>query len=74
MRVHSRALAGEPAVVVASERMDDNPGWRLMEPGELFHAGPELHITRTLALPHEPHHRLHLKDLRPEAAVSQQAV
>ncbi|MFB4318899.1 class II glutamine amidotransferase [Actinomadura sp. 21ATH] len=25
-----------PAHVVASERMDDDPGWRLMEPGELL--------------------------------------
>jgi glutamine amidotransferase len=72
MRVHSRALAAAPAVVVASERMDDNPAWHLMEPGELFHAGPDLRVTRTIALPEEPRHRLHLTDLRPEAAASQQ--
>lgn len=71
MRIHSHDLAGTPAVVVASERMDDNPAWRLMEPGELLYAGPELCVTRTLALPHEPCHRLRMKDLRPEAAASQ---
>jgi hypothetical protein len=27
LRVHSRDLAGAPSVVVASERMDDNPRW-----------------------------------------------
>ncbi|MYW43004.1 class II glutamine amidotransferase, partial [Streptomyces sp. SID161] len=42
MRVHSDHLAEQPAVVVASERMDDNPHWRLMEPGELLHVGPGL--------------------------------
>ncbi len=26
-----------PAVVLASERMDENPGWRLLDPGELLH-------------------------------------
>lgn len=34
MRVRSSTLADHPAVIVASERMDDHPGWRLMEPGE----------------------------------------
>lgn len=28
--------AGVPAVVVASEPMDDRPGWRLLDPGELL--------------------------------------
>jgi glutamine amidotransferase len=71
MRVHSRDLAGAPALVVASERMDDNPAWRPMEPGELLHVGPDLHVTRTVAVPDEPRHRLRLGDLRPEAAASQ---
>src|SRR5579875_1706009 len=32
-RIHARSprLAGQPSVVVASERMDDDPGWRLLE-------------------------------------------
>jgi glutamine amidotransferase len=72
MRVHSRDLAAMPALVVASERMDDNPSWRPMEPGELLHAGPDLRITRRIALGQEPAHELGLADLRPEAAASQQ--
>jgi glutamine amidotransferase len=52
--------------------MDDNPAWRQMEPGELLHAGPGPRITSRIALPDEPAHRLDLKDLRPEAAASQQ--
>ena len=71
LRVRSGDLAAAPALVVASERMDDNPAWRLMASGELLHAGPDLRITRTIALPDEPRHRLRLEDLRPEAAASQ---
>ncbi|MFB9832286.1 class II glutamine amidotransferase [Actinoallomurus acaciae] len=71
MRVHSSDLAGAPAVVIASERMDDNPAWRPMESGELLHVGPDLRVIHAIALPHEPRHRLRLKDLRPEAAASQ---
>ena len=37
-----------------------------------LHVGPDLGVTRTIALPHEPRHRLDLADLRPEAAASQQ--
>ena len=72
MRIHSRDLAGTSALVVASERMDDNPAWRPMEPGELLHAGPDLRVTRHIALPGAPAHQLSLTDLRPEAANSQQ--
>ena len=33
MRVHSDDLDGHPAVVLASEPMDDDPGWRAMTSG-----------------------------------------
>ncbi len=73
MRVHSAHLADHPAVVVASERMDDNPHWRALEPGELLHVGPGLDTTRRLILPHPPAHLLGLDDLRPDAAASQKS-
>jgi glutamine amidotransferase len=71
MRIHSRSLIDVPAVVVASERMDDHPQWRLMDPGELLHVGPDLQLTHRIALPNPPAHQLTLKDLRPDAAASQ---
>jgi predicted glutamine amidotransferase len=37
VRVRSRALAERAAVVFASEEMDEDPGWRSLEPGELVH-------------------------------------
>jgi glutamine amidotransferase len=73
MRIHSAHLADHPAVVVASERMDDNPDWRRMEPGELLHLDPELHVTHQIVLPEPPARQLTLDDLHPDAAASQKA-
>ncbi|MGW2491532.1 class II glutamine amidotransferase [Streptomyces sp. NPDC001606] len=71
LRVRSAALAGRPAVVVASERMDENPNWRLLAPGELLHVDRELRVTSHIALPTPPAHPLTLADLHPAAAASQ---
>lgn len=60
-RVHSPELASAPSVVVASERLDGSPGWRMLEPGHLLHVGPELSLTTT-AVVGPPRHRLELHD------------
>ncbi|WP_166022093.1 class II glutamine amidotransferase [Streptomyces chilikensis] len=73
MRVHSSALAEHPAVVVASERMDDDAHWRAMEPGELLHVGPGPRATGQVVLADPPAHPLSLDDLHPAAAASQRA-
>jgi predicted glutamine amidotransferase len=72
-RIHVRSphLAGQPCVVIASERMDDDPGWRLLDPGELLYVGPDLKIQRSSPFPAEPRHLLSLSDLEPAAAASQ---
>jgi predicted glutamine amidotransferase len=71
VRVRSGDLASRPAVVVASERMDEDPGWRLLAPGELVHVDPDLHVTSTEALEEPPAHPLTLADLGGKAAASQ---
>ncbi|MEU9475941.1 class II glutamine amidotransferase [Streptomyces sp. NPDC048191] len=71
LRVRSAHLGQRPAVVVASERMDESPHWQLMAPGELLHVGPDLQVTSRVALTEPPAHLLTLADLRPEAAASQ---
>ncbi|WP_282206763.1 class II glutamine amidotransferase [Kitasatospora fiedleri] len=71
MHVHSGDLARTRATVIASERMDDDPHWRLMESGELLHVGADHTVTRRTVLAGEPVHRLSLADLEPEAAASQ---
>jgi predicted glutamine amidotransferase len=71
VRVRSGDLATRPAVVVASERMDEDAGWRLLEPGELIHVDPDLHVESSIALEHPPAHQLTLADLGGKAAASQ---
>ena len=62
-RVHSDDAVRRPVVVLASEPMDDDPGWRGLESGELLHVGAELEVGSTIALPEPPIHRLELRDL-----------
>lgn len=69
--VQSGALADRPAVVIASERMDDDPGWRLLGSGELLHVGPDLACRSHAAVPDAPAHPLTLADLGAQARSSQ---
>lgn len=71
IRTRSEELTAQPAVVVASEPMDGESGWRLMDPGELVHVGPDLAITSTHPLTDPPRHQLTLADMSPTAAASQ---
>jgi glutamine amidotransferase len=69
--VRAEELADLPSVVVASEKLDDDPGWRPLRSGELVHVGPDQHVTSSIALPDPPAHPLTLADLAPHAAASQ---
>jgi glutamine amidotransferase len=71
VRVRSGDLADRPAVVVATERMDEDPGWRELRSGELLHVDADLHVTSTLALDRPPAHQLTLADLGSRAAAAQ---
>ncbi len=71
VRVRSEHLAGYPSALVASEPMDEHPGWRLLEPGELIHVGPTLGITSSIILDGPPARQLTLGDLDPGAAAAQ---
>jgi predicted glutamine amidotransferase len=71
IRVHSDDLAGSPSVVIASEVMDDDPGWRLLDPGELLRVGPDLGVRTAKAIDRPPAHQLTLEKLEPQAASSQ---
>jgi glutamine amidotransferase len=69
--VRSADLARLPAVVVATERMDEDPGWLALNSGELLHVDGDLNVTRTTAVDRPPAHPLTLADLDPRAAQSQ---
>lgn len=71
LRVHSAQLADHRSVVVASEPMDDDPGWRAMTSGELLHVDADLNVTVRTALSKPPAKPLTLADLDPRAASSQ---
>ena len=74
-RIHARSrhLMALPKVIFASEPMDDDPRWQLMEPGELVHIDADLQINRRIALPNPPKRQLREDDLTARAATSQHA-
>lgn len=74
-RIHAESddLGGQASVIIASERMDDDPGWRLLEPGELVRVDPDLSVHRSFRLPEHPTRQLTLDDLGPAAAASQRS-
>ncbi|MDT7726195.1 MAG: hypothetical protein QOI21_2771 [Actinomycetota bacterium] len=73
IRTRSGALAEHPAVVVASERMDEDPGWSAVGSGELLHVDQQLQLTRQTILDKSPRHLLTLSQLGTRAA-SQSAI
>jgi predicted glutamine amidotransferase len=58
-----------PVVVVASERMDDDPRWRELQPGELLRVGPDLEVSVDRIVDRPPRH---LMELKGRAAESQE--
>lgn len=58
-RLVSEDAAQRPVVVIASEAMDDDPGWRPLACGELLHVGAALDVTSEIVLPDPPAHLLH---------------
>jgi predicted glutamine amidotransferase len=52
--VHVPALHAAASVVVASERLDGESGWRMLAPGELLHVRPDLGVESSVVLPGPP--------------------
>jgi glutamine amidotransferase len=71
VRIRSALLASRPAVVVATERMDQDPGWRPLRGGELLHVDADLGVSITTIIETPPASPLKLTDLDPRAASSQ---
>jgi glutamine amidotransferase len=60
-------------VVIATEEMDDDPAWRLLEPGEMVHVPPDLECVSRSVIQRPPAQLLTLQDLDQRAAASQTA-
>jgi predicted glutamine amidotransferase len=71
VRVRSAGLATRPAVVVATEPMDEDAGWRPLESGQLLHVDADLRCPVTTVIDRPPAKRLTLADLDSRAAASQ---
>lgn len=71
IRAHAAQLAGRPAVVIASEPMDDDPRWQLIAPGELVHVDADLNVTRELVLADPPKFQLDRAQLSAVADAAQ---
>jgi predicted glutamine amidotransferase len=52
--MHAPALKDTPSVVVASEELDGESGWRMLTPGELVHVGPDLSVRSEVVLTQPP--------------------
>jgi predicted glutamine amidotransferase len=56
LTLHSDDGAVAPLVVIASERISDEPGWEEIHPGELVHIGPDLEVDRETIMSGPPAH------------------
>jgi glutamine amidotransferase len=54
--VHAPALEALPSVVVASEELDGERGWRMLASGELVHVRPDLTVESAVVVPDPPAH------------------
>jgi predicted glutamine amidotransferase len=52
--VHAPALRSVPTVVIASEELDGERGWRMLADGELIHVRPDLTIESAIVIPGPP--------------------
>ena len=52
--MHAPALKDAPSVVVASEELDGESGWRMLAPGELVHIRPDLSVHSTVVITQPP--------------------
>ena len=52
--IHAPALHDAPSVVIASEELDGESGWRMLAPGELVHVRPDLSVHSAIVIPQEP--------------------
>jgi predicted glutamine amidotransferase len=52
--MHAPALDGIASVVVASEELDGESGWRMLAPGELVHVRPDLSVRSAIVITQPP--------------------
>lgn len=73
-RIRSAQGASHPLVTIASEKMDEDPGWRALASGELVHVAPTLCVSARRILEGPPARPLTLAELGDRARASQAKV
>jgi predicted glutamine amidotransferase len=63
--VHAPALRALPSVVVASEELDGEHGWRMLASGELVHVRPDLSVESAMVITDPPAHLVPLPASNP---------
>jgi len=63
--VHAPALDAVPSVIVASEELDGETGWRMLASGELVHVRADLAIESAVVIPGPPAHLVPLPASNP---------
>jgi len=63
--VHAPGLHTLPSVVVASEQLDGEQGWRMLASGELVHVRPDLTVESAIVIPEAPAHLVPLPSGNP---------
>lgn len=63
--VHAPQLHTLPSVVVASEQLDGEQGWRMLASGELVHVRPDLTVESAMVIPGPPAHLVPLPSGNP---------
>jgi glutamine amidotransferase len=62
---HSADLHTVASVVLASEELDGEDGWRMLAPGELVHVRPDLSVESAVVLPEPPARPVPISGLNP---------
>lgn len=70
LEMHLEEGTDQHVVVVASERMDDDPGWEEVGVGELIHIGPDLSIDRRTIVDGPPAKPMQLRGRAAESQVA----
>ena len=52
--IHAAALDDTPSIVLASEELDGESGWRMLAPGELVHVRPDLSVRSAVVITQPP--------------------
>ena len=52
--IHAPDLHDAPSVIIASEQLDGENGWRMMAPGELVHVRPDLSVHSAIVISAQP--------------------